>query len=517
MWRLGPDGVLVCRGNPLGYLFTNKDYTDFDLRLQWRWPEGKPGKGGVLVRMTGPDKIWPASLEAQLNFPDAGDFWGLDGYDLSGPASRLKRIAESPYGKLVHLRHAADFEKPAGQWNTYEIHAAGGTVVLRINGHEVNRATDCLVRPGKICLTSEGSEIHFRHIELKAQETTSGGIRLESRVQEMPGLEMGPFVRLDDKTILTVDEAQSALVSKDDGRTWQKHPIFAEPARYAIRPERALVRTAKGIVILAFLNEKEAANWNWDTKTSDAPRAKLPTYAVRSLDGGKTWQDLQKLHDDWTGAIRDIIQTRDGRVVFTSMMMLHDPGRHATVTYSSADEGKTWKRSNLIDLGGQGHHSGAMEPTLEQLRDGRLWMLIRTNLGSFWEATSNDGVFWRTLGPTSIDASTSPGMLKRLQSGRLALIWNRWFPEGKTDFPLHPGDKQFSEVPVSAHRMELSIMFSDDDGKTWTTPVVLARLAKGSLAYPYLFESRPGELWITTMQGGLRAKLFEKDFAPKRG
>jgi len=43
--------------------------------------------------------------------------------------------------------------------------------------------------------------------------------------------------------------------------------------------------------------------------------------------------------------------------------------------------------------------------------------------------------------------------------------------------------------------------------------VVIARKPGASLAYPYLFEASPGELWITTMQGGVRLKLREADFA----
>jgi hypothetical protein len=35
-------------------------------------------------------------------------------------------------------------------------------------------------------------------------------------------------------------------------------------------------------VILAFTNDKERANWNWDPKISDSPNAQLPTYVVRS-------------------------------------------------------------------------------------------------------------------------------------------------------------------------------------------------------------------------------------------
>jgi hypothetical protein len=66
-------------------------------------------------------------------------------------------------------------------------------------------------------------------------------------------------------------------------------------------------------------------------------------------------------------------------------------------------------------------------------------------------------------------------------------------------------------------------MFSDDDGKTWSQPKVIARctekmkekrLVGGAkdLSYSYVFEAKPGELWITVWRGELRIKLSEKDF-----
>ena len=352
---------------------------------------------------------------------------------------------------------------------------------------------------------------------------TARGAWIPDKVEDMPGMKLGPFVRLGDGSILTVD-GTSCYVSKDEGKTWSERPIFADPSKYEIRPERALIRTRSGVVILAFANDKERANWNWNTEISDSPGAKLPTYIVRSPDDGKTWETPQKLHDDWTGAIRDIIETRDGNVVFTSMMMRHNPGRHAVVTYTTRDQGKTWIRSNVIDLGGIGHHAGVTEATLEQLRDGRLWLLMRTNWGKLWQAYSQDeGVTWTSFKPTNIAASSAPGLVKRLKSGRLVLIWNRPFPEGKTEFPLTGGDGVWSEVPVSNHRCELSIMFSDDDGKTWTEPAVIARCTDRmpamkpvgggrDISYPYLFEGKPGELWITIWRGEQRIKLYEKDF-----
>jgi hypothetical protein len=166
VWHI-QDAVLICRGTPLGYLYTTEDYDNFNLKLQWRWAPGKePGKGGVLIRMTGTHKIWPKSLEAQINANDAGDFWGLDGYRLSGDADRRKTLTHDTYGELTHLKKTRALEKSPGQWNTYEIIARDETVTLMINGEEVNQATQCSLTPGKICLTSEGSEIHFRNISV---------------------------------------------------------------------------------------------------------------------------------------------------------------------------------------------------------------------------------------------------------------------------------------------------------------------------------------------------------------
>ncbi|MBN2314172.1 MAG: DUF1080 domain-containing protein [Sedimentisphaerales bacterium] len=166
VWSID-NGILICKGKPLGYIYTRKDYDDFVLTLEWRWPPGKKaGKGGVLIRTTGGHKIWPRSLEAQLNADNAGDFWGLDGYSLSGPAERMQTLDHEKFGQLTNLKKTIALEKAPGEWNTYQIIAKGSTVTLIINGEEVNQATGCDLTPGKICLTSEGDEIHFRNVVL---------------------------------------------------------------------------------------------------------------------------------------------------------------------------------------------------------------------------------------------------------------------------------------------------------------------------------------------------------------
>ncbi len=94
-------------------------------------------------------------------------------------------------------------------------------------------------------------------------------------------------------------------------------------------------------------------------------------------------------------------------------------------------------------------------------------------------------------------------LVRRLRRGEMvALI---------VDMGVSGGDGLWSEVPVSNHREELSIALSEDDGKSFTKPTVIARQRGGWLSYPRIFENRPGELWLTTMQGGLRLRLSEAD------
>jgi sialidase-1 len=348
----------------------------------------------------------------------------------------------------------------------------------------------------------------------RSRSQEAAGPMLHPKVRQLPHDHQGPFVKRPDGSILACTSTES-ITSADGGKTWAARPLFtaeqlaAQPLE--LRPERALLQTKQGTLIVSFMNDREKT-WTWKNELKDAPGAIMPTYAMRSTDGGSSWSAIAKLHDDWTGAIRDMIETKDGLVIIAAQKMLHNPGRHATVTYWSDDDGKNWHASNVIDLGGQGHHGGNMEPTLVELNEGRVWMLIRTNWGEFWSAYSYDGGrHWRTLQPSGIAASSAPAIIKRLASGRLALVWNQLYPEGKTSFKLSGGDGLWSEVPVSNHREELSLAFSSDDGKTWTKPVVLARQPGKWLSYPYLFEPEPGTLWLTTMQGNLRLEFSEKE------
>ena len=353
-------------------------------------------------------------------------------------------------------------------------------------------------------------------------KTTTEGIRIHELAEDMPHVPIGRFARMPgDERIFALacrfpsaGESGTVFVSADHGETWTPTGAFSPDGSLEATDSGAFMITAQGTLIAAFGNAAEKSNWHWDPELKDSPGARLPTYVTRSLDGGKTWQDTQKLHDEWTGANRDMLQTRDGRVVFTSMKLLHNPGRHSVLTYGSDDDGVTWTPSNIIDLGGNGHHDGVTEASLIELNDGRLLEYIRTNWGQLWRAFSNDGGrSWHPHGPAGIDAGSTPPFLERLQDGRIVLLWNRKFPQGETSWPLSGGDGIWSATPASNFREELSISFSEDECDTWAPPVVIARNEGGEACYPYLFEPEPGVLWIMAHRFGLRMRIRVSDVA----
>ena len=162
------DGILVCKGEPMGYLCTKKEYKNFRLIVEWRWAPGtEPGNSGVLMRITGEPMMLPNCVEAQLQSGSAGDMYGFQGFSIDGDPARKSEVPDHELaGHLRRLAKMEGNEKEPGQWNRYEITADGDKITLVINGTLVNQATDCDVHDGKIGLQSEGGVIHFRAVKL---------------------------------------------------------------------------------------------------------------------------------------------------------------------------------------------------------------------------------------------------------------------------------------------------------------------------------------------------------------
>ncbi|MCH2144758.1 MAG: DUF1080 domain-containing protein [Phycisphaerales bacterium] len=154
------DGILKCKGQPIGYLKTKKKYDSFELIVEWRFdPEKGAGNSGVLMRMIGEDNVWPNSIEAQLHSRNAGDIWNIGDFEMTTDAKRTQ-------GRRT-IKAADTNEKPLGEWNRYRILMDGTDLVLEVNGLVQNVASDCKVVAGPICLQSEGAWIEFRKVELR--------------------------------------------------------------------------------------------------------------------------------------------------------------------------------------------------------------------------------------------------------------------------------------------------------------------------------------------------------------
>jgi hypothetical protein len=344
---------------------------------------------------------------------------------------------------------------------------------------------------------------------------------VDPRCEPLPFTRTTPLVELNDGSLLTID-GNATRTTKDEGKTWSEPRKIHE----GVRPGTPgwgclLLKTRSGALVLLYL-DMSAPKWGWDKAQGKAPpEARLDVWAIRSLDEGRTWIDRQKILDGYCGALITMIQTSSGRIAVPVQFLLRDPDRHAIYSYVSDDDGRTWRRGNILDLGGHGNHDGAMEPTLAELSDGRLLMLIRTNLDRFWEAYCDDkGLYWRVLRPSQLEASSAPAYLLRLASGRLALVWNRLGPEGKEPSGPYgggPNSGHVSERRANWYREELSLALSADDGKTWSRPVVIVRQPRQGLSYPYLFERRPGELWvITRFNATVCVRLREVDFEERK-
>ena len=328
----------------------------------------------------------------------------------------------------------------------------------------------------------------------------------------------GPFIRLSDGSIFSPTWNNTCAISNDEGQTWIEYPMV-DPVKYTTGSPVA-VQTRKGTIIVGFFNGKEKSPLNWDKTTHCYdPSAKLPACITYSKDNGKTWSEPLTLHDEWTGMNREILETKDGHIVLSTMKMRNNPGRHCVLTYVSSDDGVTWTPSNVLDNPtSAGDHGGLMEATVTQLSDGRLWMLIRTNWDYFYESFSSDnGLTWSEYQKTDIDASSSPGALLRLQSGRIILVWNRLYRNGENTIARKGGDSNLSDVAASWQREEFSMMYSDDDGKTWSSPFIIAKNAlppnktRTWLTYPFVFEHTKGVIWVSSRDGKFRIAVNEID------
>jgi hypothetical protein len=188
---------------------------------------------------------------------------------------------------------------------------------------------------------------------------------------------------------------------------------------------------------------------------------------VRSTDGRKNWKPPNLLWKGYFGSMNSVIQLRSGRIVLPLCVLttrtwsnpgegfdaFTDMGRFSSKVGYSDDGGDSWHlspaefKTSMPYVGAD----GMVEPVVIQLKDDRVWMLIRTPNGRFYDSYSKDGANWSHPQPTNILSSDSPAALVRLKDGRIVMFWNNCLR-----YPYAQGG-----------RFVLHAAISENEGQTW--------------------------------------------------
>lgn len=156
------DGKLHCKGNPMGFIYTEGTYDNYQLHVEWRW-DGEPSNSGIFIFMQPQMKCWPNAVEVQLCAGEAGDFVLLGGSDVQ--EFKVKEGEKRPAFPVVK-GNAKNIENPSGEWNTADITVKNGTITVYINGTLQNYGSKSLHKSGHIALQSEGKAIEYRNVKL---------------------------------------------------------------------------------------------------------------------------------------------------------------------------------------------------------------------------------------------------------------------------------------------------------------------------------------------------------------
>ena len=256
----------------------------------------------------------------------------------------------------------------------------------------------------------------------------------------------------------------SSMISTDRGRSWGDRKVIQRNEWKHNVKHSNLIRLSDQEILFSYVGWDSAKNRN--------------VFMRRSMDNGSTWgEQIQISEPGWycNNADRAIrLSTR--RVLLPA----HGPyaenyiggtpykggDLHAFVFYS--DDGfKTWKRSSdSMTAEGRGCH----EPTIVELKDGRLYCLLRnTNKCQYYSISEDGGDHWSKPAPTTLASPESPALVKRIPAtGDLLVLWNN--VPSKSNWPRTP----------------LTAAISKDEGKTWGQYHDIDNRSDYDAAYPSL-------------------------------
>jgi hypothetical protein len=509
-WSVDQGGFLLGSGRGHRLLAaTPPEAGDFRIELDLALP--RAGRESLLVVGAG----------SELAFASGSRTWRLRG--------RFFRAGDAP------VEIAAPEVKPGRSFNLV-LERRGEVAVLAVDGREIHRGACSPAAVGTLGLDPDLGVLQLYTFtatgrfgaaatEAKAFGNSFGmqlrpaprdlrSVWAPAIVREAPTNEASIVARRDGTLeiyAITKPESDSVSVirSRDGGLTWTGAEIaFRLPGRayYAL----VVLEAADGAMHAVY------------HILGDGPggyRGRLyEVYHTRRATGAAAWSDPQKVVPGYVGSINGFIQLAgSGRLVLAVARSIPareqppangpDRGWNDTFVYLSDDQGGTWRQSpdqlSLVLGAPNVTRYGAIEPALLELRDGRVWMLVRDRGGRLWQSFSRDGERWSELERSGFISSDSPADLLRLRDGRIVLLVNAC--QNWTDPRSYAmGGREVLQAAISA-----------DDGRTWRgfrevlheTDVVSG--GDRGTSYASLAENTAGKVVVVSGQGeGKRAVLM---------
>jgi hypothetical protein len=161
------DGVIFTKGGGGGWLMTDKEYGDFELRLEFKLPQGGNSGVGLRSALKG-NPAFEAGMEIQL----LDDEWHREHL----PDLKVSQLTGSVYSIQGPKKDAL---KPIGEWNSMRILAQGKHIAIELNGTKTvdidlgryqNKEKEhpgMLHEKGHIGLQSHDGRVEFRHLYVK--------------------------------------------------------------------------------------------------------------------------------------------------------------------------------------------------------------------------------------------------------------------------------------------------------------------------------------------------------------
>lgn len=163
------DGAIRCRADRGGTIFTEEEFSDFVVRLEFQLPPG--GNNGLAIRYPGHgDTAYVGMTELQV----------LDEHyeRVTGHTIDPRQAHGSAYGLIAAAR---GYQRPTGEWNYQEVTVRGSTIKVELNGtvildadlSTVATAQGNRAHPGKdrtsgaFGFAGHQSPVAFRNIRIK--------------------------------------------------------------------------------------------------------------------------------------------------------------------------------------------------------------------------------------------------------------------------------------------------------------------------------------------------------------